>query len=214
MAANDIVWDDERPDDSIIWDDEKPKRQPALTAEQRFVAGVYDPIHGAAQIADRYLVDPIRQFISPGATSMRDVTRERDADYRAPEGSIAARMAGNLANPVTWAGGGAGPARAATAGAVQGALSPVGADQSFESPKATGRHGGRGRQRAPQGTCRADPHTRSACADGSGHAANSRAESRWTGKPDEQKLSSRSRSSATRSTSPATGRRPSSRPAI
>lgn len=102
----------------------------------RVATGFADPIHGAAQIADRYLVNPIRQRISPGATSMEDVTRQRDAEYNAPEGFDAARMAGNLANPVTWAGGGASPLRAAYAGAVQGGLTPVAADQDFAAEKA------------------------------------------------------------------------------
>ena len=101
----------------------------------RAATGFADPIVGAGQIADRYLVNPIRQAISPGATSMEDVTRERDASYNAPEGFDAARMAGNVANPLSW-GGGAGVARAAVAGAAQGGLTPVAADANFAAEKA------------------------------------------------------------------------------
>lgn len=113
----------------------KPTKTPDSFAS-RVATGFADPIHGAAQIADRYLVNPIRQAISPGATSMEDVTRQRDAEYNAPEGFDAARMVGNLANPVTWAGGGASPLRAAVAGAVQGGLTPVAADADFAAEKA------------------------------------------------------------------------------
>lgn len=133
--ADNIVWDDEKPDAGIVWDDEKPKKTPDSVLS-RVATGLMDPVHGAAQLADRYLVDPIRQRISPGATSMQDVTRQRDAEYAAPEGVDWARMGGNLANPVTWAGGGAGPLRAAYAGGLQGALSPVAADADFAAEKA------------------------------------------------------------------------------
>lgn len=102
----------------------------------RFVSGMADPIHGAAQIADRYLVNPIRQRISPGSSSMEDVTRQRDAEYNAPEGFDAARVAGNVANPVSWLGGGAGVLRAAGQGAFQAGLAPVNPDDDFLTEKA------------------------------------------------------------------------------
>lgn len=134
-----IVWDDEK-SQGIAWDDEKPQQpKPAKTPDSflsRVATGLADPVHGAAQIADRYLVDPIRQRISPGATSMQDVTRQRDQNYNAPEGFDAARMAGNVANPASWVGGGAGPLRAAVAGAAQATLAPVGADADFATEKA------------------------------------------------------------------------------
>ena len=113
---------------------------------KRALAGVADPVVGAGQIMDRVLVNPIRQAISPGASSMDDYVKQRDAEYQAPEGVDWARMAGNVANPLTWMGGGASTAarvapsvaRAAQAigttgarvGAVQGALAPTEAGDS------------------------------------------------------------------------------------
>ena len=97
----------------------------------RFGSGLMDPVVGAGQIADRFLVDPIRQAISPGATSMRDVIRERDASYQAPEGFDWMRTAGNVANPMTWGGGGAASVpRMVATGAMQAALAPTEADDS------------------------------------------------------------------------------------
>jgi len=120
-----------------------PEKKPVGSVLSRAMSGLADPIHGAAQIADRYLVDPIRQRISPGASSMQDVTRQRDAEYSAPEGVDWARMAGNVANPMTWAGGGtSGALNAARMGALQGGLSPVQADQNFEETKALQTGGG------------------------------------------------------------------------
>lgn len=98
----------------------------------RIMSGLADPIYGAAQIADRVLVNPIRQAISPGATSMEDVIASRNANYKAPEGVDVARMAGNVLNPISWAGGGAGVARAAAGGALQAALNPVSNDRFWE----------------------------------------------------------------------------------
>lgn len=113
----------------------KEPRAPTSMGE-RFVTGLMDPIIGAGQIADRYLVNPIRQRISPGATSMEDVVRRRDAEYVAPEGIDWARMGGNIANPISWAGGGTGVARAAGAGAIQAALTPTAADsENFAAEK-------------------------------------------------------------------------------
>ena len=132
--ADNIVWDDEKPDAGIVWDDDKPKRQPD-SFMSRVGTGLMDPIVGAAQLADK-AINPIRQMISPGASSMEDVVRSRDAEYAAPEGFDAARMTGNLLNPVTWAGGGAGPLRAAVAGGLQGGLTPVAADADFAAEKA------------------------------------------------------------------------------
>jgi len=94
---------------------------------QRALHGVMDPVIGAAQIADK-AINPLRQMISPGASSMADVTRQRDAEYVAPEGVDWARMGGNVANPLNWAGGPASLPRMATIGAAQGVLNPASAD--------------------------------------------------------------------------------------
>ncbi len=56
---------------------------------------------------------------------MDDVVRQREAAYGAPEGVDWARMGGNIANPVSWAGGGTGALRAMTTGAGQALLNPV-----------------------------------------------------------------------------------------
>src|SRR4249920_2328135 len=103
-----------------------PEREPDSVLS-RIGTGLMDPVIGAGQIADRFLVNPIRQAISPGATSMEDVVKRREAEYRPPEGVDWARAGGNLANPISWAGGGAGLARAATAGALQAGLTPTAA---------------------------------------------------------------------------------------
>jgi hypothetical protein len=66
---------------------DKPSPPPKAEPDSfwsRFGTGVADPIYGAAQIADK-AINPIRQMISPGASSMEDVIRERDANYRAPD---------------------------------------------------------------------------------------------------------------------------------
>lgn len=134
-----IIWDDEKPDAGIVWDDEKPQQSgpaiPPTSVLKRALHGLADPIYGAAQIADK-AINPIRQAISPGAASMDDVIRERDAQYQAPEGFDVARMVGNVANPVSWAGGGAGVARAAGQGALQAGLAPTNPD-NFLTEKAT-----------------------------------------------------------------------------
>jgi hypothetical protein len=106
------------------------RRAPSDKSE-RFMTGLADPIIGAAQVADRYLVNPIRQKISPGASSMEDYTRERDANYVAPEGVDWMRMGGNVANPINYVGG-TGLARTAGAAAIQAGLDPTKADLTNE----------------------------------------------------------------------------------
>ncbi len=105
---------------------------PATSVLKRALAGLADPIYGAAQIADK-AINPIRQAISPGAASMDDVIRERDSDYHAPEGVDWARIAGNVANPLNYVGGAA-PIRA---GALASSLMPVSPDDNFLTEKAT-----------------------------------------------------------------------------
>lgn len=129
----------------------KPAAPPPAQAKpdsfgSRLASGLADPVMGAAQIADRLLVDPIRQAVSPGASSMKDVIRARDDEYKAPEGVDWARMAGNVINPMSWAGGSGGvragasmlpramnalAPSAAKAGALQGVLAPTAADDDM-----------------------------------------------------------------------------------
>jgi len=132
------------------FDTPAPPKREADSFLSRAATGLADPIYGAAQIADKVLVNPIRQAISPGATSMDDVIRQRDAEYNAPEGFDAARMVGNVANPVTWAGPGKGRVfsktaaalaarpvtNAAATGAVQAVLAPTNPDENFAVEKA------------------------------------------------------------------------------
>lgn len=106
----------------------KPQQREPDSVLSRIGTGIMDPVYGAAQIADRVLVNPIRQAISPGAASMEDVIRERDAEYSAPGGVDWARMGGNVLNPVSWAGGGTGVGRAVLGGAAQSVLAPTAAD--------------------------------------------------------------------------------------
>lgn len=68
----------------------------------RIGTGAADPVYGLAQIADK-AINPIRQMISPGATSMDDVVKEREAAYRKPEGFDWARMGGNVVSPLNLA---------------------------------------------------------------------------------------------------------------
>lgn len=123
---------------------EQPKQQPASVLK-RALAGIADPGIGIAQIADKVLVNPIRQLVSPGASSMDDYIREREAGLTAPEGIDVARMAGNVASPVNYMGGGtslpaslaARPvAKAALAGAAGSAMNPVSPDDNFIEQKA------------------------------------------------------------------------------
>jgi hypothetical protein len=101
------------------------ERRAATPWRERFATGLADPIIGLGQVADRFLVNPIRQAISPGATSMEDVVKRRNAEYVPPEGIDWARMGGNVANPISWAGGGAGLGRVAATGAVQAGMAPT-----------------------------------------------------------------------------------------
>jgi hypothetical protein len=123
-----------------------PKPEPDSVLS-RIGTGLADPLYGVAQIADKALVNPIRQMISPGATSMEDVIRQRDAEYHAPEGIDVARIVGNVINPVNYLAPEAGIAtkamqaagpvgRAALAGAAQSALAPVNPDDDFLIEKA------------------------------------------------------------------------------
>jgi hypothetical protein len=125
---------------------ETPKRPPA-SVKERMVQGFLDPIVGAGQIAEKIpgLVQA-RKFLTGSDTGMADVVRhgvgnyKGEAEYVAPEGVDWARMGGNVANPVTWLGGGAGVLRAAGQGAVQAGLAPVSPDANFlfEKAKQTG----------------------------------------------------------------------------
>jgi len=104
---------------------------PEKSFGQRFIQGIYDPVVGAGQIADRLLVNPIRQMISPGATSMEDVVKYGAGDIGGPSGTDGfdgARLLGNLANPMSWMGPGRGVQALAGSGAVQGAMQPVEGD--------------------------------------------------------------------------------------
>lgn len=79
-----------------------PQQAPApAPATKRFIAGIADPGIGIAQIADRLVVNPIRQLVSPGASSMDDYVRDREAGLKA-EGVDWARMGGNVASPVNY----------------------------------------------------------------------------------------------------------------
>jgi hypothetical protein len=112
------------------------KRQPD-SFMSRVKTGLMDPIVGAAQLAEKIPGLPqARKFLTGSDTSMSDVVRQRDAEYSAPEGVDWGRMAGNMANPVSWAGGGAGVGRAAAQGALQSSLAPVSPDADFATQKA------------------------------------------------------------------------------
>jgi hypothetical protein len=125
-----------------------PAPKEADSFMSRLGTGLADPIYGAAQLADK-AINPLRQMISPGASSMDDVVKSREAEYNAPEGADIARIVGNVANPVTWVGSGKGKVLAKTAeallahpvkaaamtGAAQSALEPV-TDENFWTEKA------------------------------------------------------------------------------
>jgi hypothetical protein len=111
------------------------KKQPD-SFMSRVGTGLADPIYGAAQLADKIPGLPrLRKFLTGSDTNMADVVRQRDSEYSAPEGFDAARMVGNVANPVSWMGGGAGALRAAGQGALQASLAPVNPDADFITEK-------------------------------------------------------------------------------
>lgn len=114
-----------------------PQREPEATGMgERFLAGLADPIYGAAQLAEKTgIPGAIRKGLGISG-NMDDVIRQREADYVPPEGVDWARMAGNIANPVNLAAPGAGFARAAAMGATQAALAPVDPDADFAAEKA------------------------------------------------------------------------------
>jgi hypothetical protein len=101
-----------------------PKKAPDSVLS-RVMTGLADPVVGAGRVMDK-LVNPIRQAISPGASTMEDVIKQREGQYTAPEGVDWARMGGNVANPISWAGGGKGVVQAIGQGAMQSAISPEG----------------------------------------------------------------------------------------
>lgn len=99
------------------------------SAISRFGTGLMDPIVGVAQVADR-AINPIRQALFPGASSMDDYTKSREAEYKAPEGFDWARLGGNVASPVNIVGGGmfkgaTTAAQLARSGAASGAISAL-----------------------------------------------------------------------------------------
>lgn len=112
-----------------------PPKQPDSFLS-RVGQGAMDPIVGAGQLAEKIpgLVQA-RKFLTGSDTGMGDVIREREATYSAPEDYDAARFIGNVANPLSWAGGGAGVLRAAGQGALQAALTPV-TEGNFAEEKA------------------------------------------------------------------------------
>jgi hypothetical protein len=135
--------------DAVPWkidDTQQPKQADSFLS--RVGTGLADAVYGAGQIADK-AINPIRQAITPGAMSMDDVIREREQSYNAPEGFDAARMAGNVINPLTWVGPGkakvfqkvasalaAAPVRTAAAtGAAQSVLTPT-TEEDFWTEKA------------------------------------------------------------------------------
>lgn len=141
-----MSWSDEDvagPVPSKAWSDEDVVVSKPTSLGQRILTGLADPIIGAGQIMDRVLVNPIRQAISPGASSMSDVVQARDAEYVAPEGLDLGRMAGNVINPVSWVGGGpvlkkslqALASRGAQVGAIQAGLAPT-TSEDFWTEKA------------------------------------------------------------------------------
>jgi hypothetical protein len=103
-----------------------PVQREEFGIAKRLLEGFNDPVYGAAQMADRFLVDPIRQAISPGATNMQDVMRQRNAEYVAPDDGLdMARMVGNVANPMAYMGPNRGVAALAGTGMVAGAAQPT-----------------------------------------------------------------------------------------
>lgn len=65
----------------------------------RIGTGLADPVIGVAQLADK-VINPIRQMISPGASSMADYQKQREAEYVAPEGVDWGRTGGRMVTDV------------------------------------------------------------------------------------------------------------------
>jgi hypothetical protein len=135
-----VITDRINPDEVEIVQPPAPKPDSVL---DRMRQGFLDPIVGAAQLAEKIPgLSQARKFLTGSDTTMEDVVKHGVGDYKgtdayvAPEGVDWARMGGNVANPLSWAGGGASPLRAAYAGGMQGALAPVNSEQDFAAEKA------------------------------------------------------------------------------
>lgn len=141
-----IVWDTPG-DEGIVWDAPRKKpKGPSLTAAQRFLRGLRDPIDGGAQLLEsvvpqgvkdgvnsfnNYLADKTGLVgrVGPGGVA-GDVARA-EQEYSGPEGMDWARIAGNVFNPVNLVPALRGATtipRMAAQGAVAGALGPSAAE--------------------------------------------------------------------------------------
>jgi len=116
--------------------DPPPKRE-EYHPVRRFIEGMSDPVYGAAQIADK-VINPIRQYLDPGASSMEDLIRERDQQYAAPEGFDWARMTGGVANPLNYMGGGSGAVQSTVAQKLAPSAAEASAFQAVLQPTAAG----------------------------------------------------------------------------
>jgi hypothetical protein len=119
----------------------KPALRETTSTLNRFAQGMLDPIQGIGQLVGQRLTDENGQDIG----SMDDLINQQSKDYVAPEGIDWARMGGNLANPVTWQGGGGTKAaqaawsaikQGARIGLAQAAAMPVENSDNFWGSKA------------------------------------------------------------------------------
>lgn len=111
------------------------KKEPSFWSGVK--TGFADPLYGAAQLADK-AINPLRQMISPGASSMEDVIKERESG---DVGSTVGRIVGNVVNPATWVGGTVTKlpkAAMAANAALQSAIAPTSVEegQDFATEKA------------------------------------------------------------------------------
>jgi hypothetical protein len=158
QVGNDVVeFPDDMSDSQIA---QAISGQPAAPAPitSGFLMGLKDPITGGAQLLPRALAgitslggaapNPVSQFFSQEAKRVDEIARAEEQAYQAQRepGFDAARLAGNVLNPATFApasraaqlararGVGA-TGQAAAAGAVGGAMQPVVGGDDFAAQK-------------------------------------------------------------------------------
>jgi hypothetical protein len=152
----------QQPEQAAYWPEQKSSTvregsqwQPAGTsAFDRFTTGLADPIYGAGQLAENLILKPGASALGiPYEARMNDLVNQREQAYVPPSTAGErdtdwARMAGNVANPISWfapeatiAGNvatrvlpramealGSNAGRATTAGAMQGSMTPTPGD--------------------------------------------------------------------------------------
>lgn len=142
-----------RPEGDMPTSPQQPKK--ADSALSRFGTGMMDSAYGISQIVPRgisqmaslggMMPNAVSDFYQKDAGRIDAAVRQREAEYQSPDGFDWARLAGNVASPVNWVGGGAAMkapsllgkiAAGAAVGGAQAAAMPVTDTENFASNKA------------------------------------------------------------------------------